>query len=101
MGAVLLLEERVEMPDGALVEIVIWRLPQPSPDRPHGIKYRLYFGYGGKCLVRYDNEVGKGGHKHVGGREKPYRFVSVRKLREDFWADVVRLGGYDAPEKET
>lgn len=101
MKAVLLLEERVEMPDGAVIEIVIWRLPRPSPDRPHGLKYRLYFGRGGKCLVRYDNEAGKGDHVHTGGREKTYRFVSVRKLREDFWADVMRFGGYDEPEKET
>ena len=101
MKAVLLLDERVEMPDGAVIEIVIWRLPEPSPDRPHSIKYRLYFGRGGKCLVRYDNEAGKGDHRHIGGREKPYQFVSVRKLREDFWADVVRFGGYDEPKKET
>lgn len=101
MKAAILLEERVELPDGAVAEIVIWRLPRPTPDRPHGLKYRLYFGRRGKCLVRYDNESGKGDHRHVGGKEKPYRFVSVRKLREDFWADVVRLGGYDEPEKET
>ena len=90
MSAVLLLDERVEMPDGAVVEIVIWRLPRSSPDRPHGLKYRLFFGHGGKCLVRYDNEAGKGDHKHVGVSEKPYRFVSVRKLSEDFWTDVMR-----------
>jgi hypothetical protein len=95
MKATLLLEERIEMPDGAVVEIAIWRLPQPTPDRPHGLKYRLYFGRGGKCLVRYDNESGKGDHRHVGKREMPYRFTSVRRLRRDFWADVVKLGGYE------
>jgi hypothetical protein len=101
MKAALLWHERVELPDGAIVEVVIWRLPQPTPDRPHGFKYRLYYGHGRKCLVRYDNESGKGDHKHVGGKEMAYRFVSVRKLRQDFWADVMRIGGYDEPKKET
>ena len=101
MTAVLLLHERIELPDDAIVETAIWRLSRPTPDRPHAFKYRLYFGRGGKCLVRYDNESGKGDHKHISGKEKPYRFVSVRKLREDFWADVVRLGGYDEQKKET
>ena len=101
MRAEILLEERIELPDGAVVEIVIRRLPRPTPDRRHGLKYRLYLGRRGRCLVRYDNESGKGDHKHVGGKERPYRFVSVRKLREDFWADVVRRGGYDEPENET
>lgn len=101
MIAVLLLHERIELPDDVVVEIAIWRLPQPTPDRPHALKYRLYFERRGKCLVRYDNESGKGDHKHVGGKEKPYQFVSVRRLREDFWADVVRLGGYDEQEKKT
>ena len=101
MKATLLLEERIEMPDGAVVEIAIWRLPQATPDRSHGLKYRLYFGRGGKCLVRYDNESGKGDHRHVGKKETSYRFVSVRRLRQDFWADVMRLGGYGESEKET
>jgi hypothetical protein len=27
-----------------IVEMVIWRLPKATPDRPHGIKYRFYCG---------------------------------------------------------
>ena len=99
MRAALLLDERVEMPDGAVVEVRVWRLPEPLPGSAHGFKYRLYFGRKGRCLVRYDNESGKGDHRHIGGKEKPYRFVSVRRLRDDFWADVLRAGGYDEPEK--
>ena len=96
MKAALLLREKLVMPDGAIIEIVIWRLPQASPDRPHGLKYRLYFGSPeGKCLVRYDNETGKGDHKHYGAEEVDYNFESVRKLRSDFWSDVKRVGGYD------
>jgi hypothetical protein len=67
--------------DGAIIELIIWRLPRATPGRRHGLKYRLCFGRGGRCLVRYDNEAGKGDHRHVMEREAPYRFVSVAKLR--------------------
>jgi hypothetical protein len=91
--AVLLLHEKVVRADGSIVELIIWRLPRATPDRPHGLKYRLYFGRDGKCLVRYDNEAGKGDHRHVLGREQPYAFVSVERLRQDFETDVRRHGG--------
>ena len=91
--AVLLLHEKVVLADASIVELVIWRLPRATPDRPHGFKYRLYFGRDGNCLVRYDNEAGKGDHRHVLGREGPYAFVSVERLRRDFEADVRRYGG--------
>lgn len=42
--------------DGVKVDIVIWQLPMPTPDRPHGLKYRLWAGQDGKTLVRYDRE---------------------------------------------
>ena len=97
--ASLLYHEKVVLADGAIVELIIWRLPRATPDCPHGLKYRLYFGRGGKCLVRYDNEAGKGDHRHVEGREAPYRFVSLAKLRRDFEADILKYGG-DNEEKD-
>jgi Family of unknown function (DUF6516) len=94
--ATLRLRTRVVLPDGAIVEMVIWELPEKTPDRPHGLKYRLYSGRDGKCLVRYDNEKGKGDHLHFGETEHPYRFRNWEKLMEDFLADVDRLtGGID------
>lgn len=93
MKATLRLRTRVVLPDGAIVEMVVWDLPRKTPDRPHGLKYRLYCGRNGKCVVRYDNEAGKGDLVHHGEREKPYRFRGWEKLMEDFLADVVRLTG--------
>lgn len=80
--------------DGVKVDMVIWQLPTPTPDRPHGLKYRLWAGQDGKMLVRYDNERGKGDHKHVGevGVEEEYRFVSLSKLVADFFADIEKGG---------
>ena len=74
--------------DGAVVEIAVWRIPQPLPPCTHPYKYRLYFGAGGHCRVRYDNERGKGDHRHVNRVEQPYRFVSLVQLLDDFQRDV-------------
>jgi Family of unknown function (DUF6516) len=96
MKATLILREKLVMPDGAIIEFVIWRLPEATSDRPHGLKYRLFYGTStGECLVRYDNETGKGDHIHFGVEEVEYEFESVRKLRSDFWRDVKRIGGYE------
>lgn len=93
MKATLVAKRRETLPNGVLIEVAIWRLPAPTPERPHGLKYRLYAGKGGRCLVRYDNERGKGDHRHQGGHETAYRFVSLTRLIADFLADVDRLGG--------
>ncbi len=77
--------------DGFIVEIRIWRLPAATIERPHGFKYSLFFGRSGERIVGYDNERGKGDHRHVGGLEAPYRFVSLGTLVEDFERDVKRL----------
>jgi Family of unknown function (DUF6516) len=74
--------------DGSIVEIVIWRLTQPVAPCTHLYKYRLYFGAAGQCRVRYDNEKGKGDHRHVNDIEEPYRFVSITRLLDDFQHDV-------------
>ena len=76
------------------MEMVIWELPRASADRPHGLKYRLYCGRGRTCLVRYDNEGGKGDHRHYGEREEAYRFELIEKLLEDFREDCARLAGW-------
>lgn len=78
---------------GITVEMVIWQLPAATPDRPHGFKYRLYCGRDNECLVRYDNESGKGDHIHYGNVEQTYRFVSADQLISDFETDVMRLLG--------
>lgn len=41
--------------------------------------------------MRYDNEAGKGDHRHYGARQEPYVFTTLQALLEDFQADVTRL----------
>lgn len=80
--------------DGVTVEMIVWALPRKSAERRHGLKYRLYCGRGKVCLVRYDNEAGKGDHRHYDERQEPYEFDSLEKLLEDFRADCARLAGW-------
>ena len=89
MAARLLYRGKYIYSDGAMREMVLWRLPHKTPDRLHGLKYRLYYGLGDRtCLIRFDNESGKGDHKHVGNREESYRFIDVETLVADFLAEI-------------
>ena len=89
MAAKLIYREKFIYSDGAIREMVLWQLPRKSKDRPHGLKYRLYYGLGdGTGLVRFDNESGKGDHIHVGSQEKNYQFKDVETLVADFLAEI-------------
>jgi hypothetical protein len=70
------------------IEIVIWRLTVPVPPSEHPFKYRLVYIVDGQRLVGYDNERGKGDHKHIGKKEHPYSWVNPKQLMADFLADV-------------
>lgn len=79
-------------PDGAVLEMVVWQLPQRTVDRSHGLKYRLYYGSSdGSVTIRYDNEAGKGDHRHYGPREERYTFAGYRTLIRDFLNDVAKV----------
>jgi len=43
-----------------------------------------------KCVLRYDNEAGKGDHRHFGGKEGNYTFSTPEKLIADFQRDIAR-----------
>ena len=70
----LLLRERRIIAEDRFVEFVIWRLPRPVAGSRHAFKYRLAFVVDEVCVLRFDNETGKGDHKHVGAVEVPYVF---------------------------
>jgi hypothetical protein len=91
MKAVRVHYDRRVLSDGSVQEIVIWRLPEITIDHPYGVKYRLYFGLADRSFVRYDNERGKGDHKHLNGIEEPYVFTSITQLMNDFFADVHKV----------
>ena len=100
MQATRLFHDKASLPDGSIVEMSIWRLPGTDSERPHGLKHSLYFGRHGQRIVAYDNERGKGDHKHIGGRELRYRFVSAEQLVADFLADVKHARNQESRRKE-
>jgi hypothetical protein len=88
MKAVLLLHERHQLRANAFVEIRVWQTPAAVRGSAHRLKYALAYVVAGSCIVRYDNEAGKGDHKHVGMREYTYRFTTLDQLLGDFWSDI-------------
>jgi hypothetical protein len=88
MQARLIAKAKEVRDDGSIVEIVIWQVPTPVLPCTHSYKYRLYYGAFGLCRVRYDNERGKGDHRHWGDTEAAYGFTNIEQLLADFERDV-------------
>lgn len=88
MQAEPLLDERHVLSETAFAELVVWRVPAPVRGSAHRYRYRLALVVKGDCVLRYDNEAGKGDHRHAGKAERLYRFTTPAQLLADFWADV-------------
>ncbi len=91
--ALRLFHRRIDYADGAIVEMVLWRVPRPVSPSTHDLKYSLFYGRPGIREVGYDNERGKGDHRHFLGAEAPYAFSTVEQMMADFWADVHLVRG--------
>jgi hypothetical protein len=90
MKATELVRQRVVYAEDRFAELVLWRLPQPMAESRHSYKYRLAYVVNQACVLRYDNEAGKGDHRHWGGKEARYRFSTPEKLLADFQRDIER-----------
>lgn len=75
-------------PDGSILELVVWRVPKPVPPSTHPYKYRAAYIVNGQRVLGFDNERGKGDHRHMNDVELSYRFTTVEQLVEDFIAAV-------------
>ena len=91
MKAVKIFYDKAILPDGATVQMTIWQLPRSTQERPHGLKYSLFYGGQDDRIVGYDNESGKGDHKHIRDVQTRYKFVNVEAMVTDFLADVERI----------
>ena len=89
MGAVLVFKDK-KVKRGLIIEMVVWELDAPVSGCGHRFKYRLFCGNleAGACLVRYDNERGKGDHRHADDGEQAYAFTDLERLFADFEKDV-------------
>lgn len=90
MQAELITDFKDVTPEGGLIQMVVWCVPEPVPPSTHGFKYRLVYVLGGVRVVGFDNERGKGDHCHLDGVERPYTFTSLDQLVEDFIAEVAK-----------
>ena len=90
MKAVELVRTRITFSETSFAELILWQVPKPVAGSTHDIKYRLAYVVGGVCVVRYDNEVGKGDHRHFDGKESAYTFETPDKLVAAFQRDIAR-----------
>ena len=90
MKAKQIFKRRVVISQGSFVELLIWEVPKPVVASEHDYKYSLAFICDGECVLRYDNEAGKGDHKHIGNIEVNYEFINIDQLIADFFEDVKR-----------
>ena len=96
MKATELLKRRIPYTEVAFAELVLWQLPAPLPGSLHSYKYRLAYVVRGVCVLRYDNESGKGDHRHFRGRESRYAFDDVEQLLASFQRDIERINREDS-----
>jgi hypothetical protein len=90
MQAVPLIRRRIVLAPHAFADVPVWRVPLPVPPSEHPFKYNLAYVVDGTCVLRYDNERGKGDHRHWGVEEFGYVFTSPEQLMADFEADIAR-----------
>ena len=91
MKAQLLLKQRLILSEFAFAEIIIWQLQTPLDGSTHSYKYRLAYVVNKQCVLRCDNEAGKGNHVHINQQEINYDFVSTEQLIDDFFAQIKRM----------
>jgi hypothetical protein len=90
MKATLIARTRIVYSTRSFAELVLWRVPSPVAGSAHEFKYRLAYVVDSVCVVRYDNEVGKGDHRHFGEAENAYKLSTPERLMVDFQRDIAR-----------
>lgn len=85
-----LIRTRATYSDWAFADLVVWKVSRPVPGSTHDFKYRLAYVVDETCVLRYDNEAGKGDHRHYGDKEELYVFETPDKLISDFRRDIER-----------
>lgn len=96
MKAEPLINDRIIFGEEDFAQIVVWKVAKPLVGSAHRYKYRLAYVVRDVCVLRYDNEAGKGDHRHWGDSETPITFVGVDGLLAAFMADIERWNdGHD------
>lgn len=76
------------------MEIKILEVPK-SEDFPEGVKYSMVYAKaerdGYRRILGYDNEKGKGHHRHFFDKEEKIEFENWKDLVKIFFEDVKKL----------
>jgi hypothetical protein len=88
MKAKNLLKTKRYLSETVFIDLKVWQVHQNVPGSQQIFKYSLALVSNDVCVLRYDNEAGKGDHKHIGSTELPYVFEGLDALQADFWKDV-------------
>ncbi|EAO9207725.1 hypothetical protein AHZ32_11855 [Salmonella enterica] len=92
MSAILLIKKRDYFPkEDAFTSVTVWAVEPSIRGSKHEYKYSLAYVVQGVCAMRYDNEAGKGDHKHISDVEYPVTFSDMADLLNQFFDDVNRL----------
>lgn len=85
-----LIRRRIAIAENGFADIVVWHVPKRVPGSTHTFKYHLAYVVDDHCVLRYDNESGKGDHRHIDDREERYEFSNPRQLMTDFFSEITR-----------
>lgn len=57
MKAQLLLDHKTVVSSRAILQLKIWKVPDPVPPRTHGFKYRLVYVRNGERIVGFEDFI--------------------------------------------
>ena len=100
MKAEKLICTRIIYSESAFAELVLWRVPKYLAGSLHNFKYRLAYVVCGECVLRYDNEIEQGDHRHFKGKESAYIFTTPEQLIADFQQDIISTFSGTAPNSQ-
>ena len=92
MPAVRILDAVEVLPEGDVLKAIAWKVPK-SNDFPEGIKYAFVYIHHGKRILGYDNERGKGHHRHYKNEETKIDFKDHETLLNQFKEEIEELRG--------
>jgi len=86
----LIFHEKRILSEKELVEMKIWRVPK-SEDFPDRVKYSFVYVKNKERILGYDNERGKGHHRHYKNEETKIDFKDPETLLNQFKEEIEEL----------
>jgi hypothetical protein len=89
ISAALIERSKLVFPDGSIMEIVIWKVPEPVPGSAHLFKYRLFYGRN-EIELSVSTMNAARGIIATSTAWNPYAFTSTDALLSDFRKEIVK-----------